>query len=292
MGLENRDYLRDSGYESPLRPPPRSLSVVGWLIAANVVVFLLQLLARSSDGRFWLEEALVLTVDDAVFRMQIWRVLTYAFCHSRDQLFHIVFNMMTLHVASQLVLTVLREKELLWVYLGGAVFAGCISLVFYAIVAPNSSMLGASGAVLTCLTLAAIYHPRQQLLLMGVFPVQIRWLLIGFIILDVMPLLSGGWRESGTAHSAHLGGVLFAFLYHLSGFSFSDCFSSLQRESRLRKSGGRLRVYSPEQAGRQEAEVDRILSKISESGEGSLTAAERRTLSEASRQLRKRNSGN
>ncbi len=291
MGLENRDYLRDSDYDPPVLQPPRSMSVVGWLISANVVVFLLQLFARSADGGFWLEDALVLTVDDAVFRLQFWRLLTYAFCHSRDSLFHIVFNMMTLHVASQLVLTVMREKELLWVYLSGAVFSGCVSLIFYSLVSPNASMLGASGAVLTCLTLAAIHHPRQQLLLMGVFPVQLRWLLIGFIALDVIPLLSGGWRDSRTAHTAHLGGVLFAFLYQFSRFNFTDYIASLQRAGRLRKAGGRLRVYSPDQASGQEVEVDRILSKISESGESSLTAAERRTLAEASRQLRRRNGG-
>ncbi len=140
MGLENRDYLRDSDYDPPVLQPPRSMSVVGWLISANVVVFLLQLFARSADGGFWLEDALVLTVDDAVFRLQFWRLLTYAFCHSRDSLFHIVFNMMTLHVASQLVLTVMREKELLWVYLSGAVFSGCVSLIFYSLVSPNASL--------------------------------------------------------------------------------------------------------------------------------------------------------
>lgn len=289
MGLEDREYLRDSDYEPPVRRGGRAWSMCAMLIAANVVVFLLQLLTASTAGESAVEELLILNVDDFFGRVQVWRILTYAFCHSRAELFHIVFNMMTLYVAAQLVLTVLQEREFLWVYLFGAIFAGLTSLIFYAFQDPGAQILGASGAVLTALTLAAIYHPRQKLLLMGILPLEMRWLLALFIAYDLMPLLSGA--QTGTAHSAHLGGVAFGFLYHKAGFNFTRFFAGMQQNSRVRRARRNLKVFSPDNDSRLGAEVDRILSKISESGEASLTASERRTLAKASRELRRKNGG-
>ena len=177
MGLENRDYLREDDGQSERRFSIPTLSVLGKLIAFTVAVFLLQLITTGttetplgveqiSVAEDWLELSV-----PAVFRQgEVWRLLTYAFCHNRMNLMHIAMNMLTLFFAGRMVLSVVNEREFLWFYLAGAIWAGLISLLFCRFYMPQAHILGASGAVLAVLTLAAMHYPRQEVLLMGIIP--------------------------------------------------------------------------------------------------------------------------
>lgn len=300
MGLENRDYLRDD-YDPPTRRfSAPTLTVLGKLIAVTVAVFVLQLLTatnietplgiqRISVAENWLE----LGVREVFQSGQVWRLLTYAFCHNRLNLLHLVMNMLGLYFAGRMVLSVVSEREFLWFYLASAVWAGIISLVFCSFFKPQAHILGASGATLAVLTLAAMYYPRQEVLLMGILPLQMRWLLLLYVALDVLPLLSGQWRQSTTAHTAHLGGVLFGFLYFRWDMQITRWWDQAIRGIRLRrKNRGNLKIYAPntQPESSLDEQVDRILQKISEQGEASLTARERNILTQASRQLRKNRS--
>jgi len=111
----------------------------------------------------------------------------------------------------------------------------------------------------------------------------------------------GGMRNgaSNVAHVAHLAGALFGVLYAWRGWNL-DGLSDLPRAwARRFARRPRMRIVRPDddQATsvrpgddpQLDDEVDRILEKISRSGEGSLTAAERETLTRASQRLRQRN---
>ena len=87
MGIESRDYLRG---ETGPRSFGGGTDVVTKLIIANVVIFVLQLVTRQSGI---VESWLALGPDDVTSRFQIWRLLTYAFCHDPDSIWHILFNM-------------------------------------------------------------------------------------------------------------------------------------------------------------------------------------------------------
>lgn len=294
MGLENREYLRDDFQQpSGWRPSSGSLPATTQLILVMVAVFVLQLATIRPDQPSSLVESwLQLQLGPIVEQGQIWRLLTYAFCHSRGNLLHIVINALTLHFAGQLLAGVLPRREFLWFYLSGAVFAGIVSLVFCWLVGDTDPVIGASGAVLAALTLAALYFPRQEVLLMGFVPIQMRWLLALYIAYDLLPFLTGGWKTSNTAHLAHLGGVAFGALYFQRHMNFSRWWDSLRGRLRRRKSG-KLRIYAPSTApeSRLDEQVDAILQKITEQGEASLTPRERNILTQASRQLRKQRSG-
>ena len=80
-----------------------------------------------------------------------------------------------------------------------------------------SGVIGASGAVLALLVLFAMHFPRQVILLFFVLPLQIRWLVLIYVIIDLFPALmalGGKGINDGVAHAAHLGGVAFAFAYY------------------------------------------------------------------------------
>lgn len=294
MGLENREYLREDFQQpSDWRPSRGPLAATTQLILIMVAVYILQLasirpLARSSVVESWLQ----LDLKPLLEQGQIWRLLTYAFCHNRGNLLHLVVNAMTLHFTGQLLQSVLPRREFFWFYLSAATFAGIASAVFCWFLAPNTSVIGASGAVLAALTLATLYFPRQQVLLMGLLPLQMRWLLALYIAWDLFPMLSGGWRSSSTAHIAHLGGVAFGALYFRRHMSFSRWWDSLRGRIRRRNSGN-LRIYAPSSPpeSRLDDQVDKILQKITEHGEASLTPRERNILTQASRQLRKQRGG-
>jgi membrane associated rhomboid family serine protease len=313
MGLENREYLRDDFPQPPRWRPNRSpLSITAKLILAMVAVFLLQLvgirqpqpaendsprapqipaLQQPPTSDSLVEALLELRVQPILRQGQVWRLLTYAFCHDRNNPFHLILNALLLHFAGQMLLTVVPSREFLWFYLAAALFAGIVSLLFCWAFAPLITVVGASGAVLAVLTLAALYYPRQEVLLMGILPIQMRWILVLYIAYDLLPLLTGTWRTSTTANFTHLGGVAFGALYFYRQMHFSRWFDALRGSVRFsRRKTGNLRIYSPstQPDSQLDEQVDRILQKISQHGEASLTSRERNILTQASRQLRKK----
>jgi hypothetical protein len=101
------------------------------------------------------------------------------------------------------------------------------------------------------------------------------------------------------AHVAHLAGALFGVLYAWRGWNLDGLVEVPTAWARRFSRRPRMRIVRPDDDRDTSArpgddpqlddEVDRILEKISRSGEGSLTAAERDTLTRASQRLRQRN---
>lgn len=311
MGIYSRDYLRDDedGGRRVSFGPPIS-SVCKKLIIVNVVVFILQLvttrvpeelrpyaeimpnLPRVSMVEQWL------SLDpQATLKGQLWRPLTYAFCHSRGELLHLIFNMLFLWWFGTTLERMFGSREFLKFYLAAAIVSGIAFVGMSVVLGDNTPAVGASGAIMAIMMVYAMYFPRQLIYLMGIIPVEIRWLVAAYVVFDSLPILSalsGKGVHDGIAHAAHLGGLGFGFAYKYFGlrldglFDFKAASGWAARWKRRRK----LRIYDPAAQPKQgtdlEAEVDRILAKIHEQGEASLTDKERRILKDASRKYRDR----
>jgi membrane associated rhomboid family serine protease len=283
MGIENREYLRNDYQDGPQRASFTSVSILVKLIVATVAVFILQLLfydrATGSTVTQWLQ----LTGPDLYQRGQVWRLVTYAFCHDENLILHLIFNMMMLYFAGGMLLHLLGEREFLWFYLASAVFAGICSVAYYAIVRESPSIVGASGAVFAVFCAVTLHYPRRVVLLFGVVPLEMRWLLVISVALPV-------FLAPNSAHSAHIGGVLFGAMYvrlHMNLTRWWDLFAG--RVAMRRRNKGKLKIFAPPAPpdSNLEVQMDQILAKISREGEASLTARERNILTQASRQLRK-----
>ncbi len=289
MGIESRDYLRG---ESGPRPfgGGGGTDVVTKLIIANVVVFVLQLVTiRSGIVESWL----ALGLGDVTSRFQIWRLVTYAFCHDPDSILHILFNMYLLYITGRRIQSIYGPQEFLLFYLAAAVFSGLAFVLLELVLGQVGVVIGASGAVSAVFLVYAMRHPNEVWRLFGLIPVQVKWLCGLFVVFNLFPVLQqlgGADAADGVAHSAHLGGVLFGFLYEHNHWQLGRLIGSFgSSRLRLPRRRSHLKVYKPEiDAGNLETRVDELLKKVHEQGESSLTDKERAILSEASRRYRNR----
>ena len=148
--------------------------------------------------------------------------------------------------------------------------------------------------------LYAVHFPRDEIYVL-LFRVQIRYLVLFYVVYDSWPILAafgGQGRSDGIAHGAHLGGLAFGYLYHRLGLRLDRTFEKLKRVPAVRlrrpKRPESIRIYdpagdvprSPERRENLEVEVDAILEKIQAQGEASLSDHERDILRMASQRYK------
>jgi membrane associated rhomboid family serine protease len=299
MGIYSRDYLRDDrrGWSAP-----GALGTPGckWIIAANIAIFVLQLLTthtttRIVDDQFEVSRGSVVTQalemsPGRVLHGELWRLVTYSFCHATGGLpLHILFNMLFLGWWGPTLERMYGTREFVLLYLTAALAGGLAFLGLAWLQHDPTPMIGASGAVMAIMALYAIFFPREEIYLFFLLRVQIRWVVLGYVIYDLLPVLEalgGEGRSDGTAHIAHLGGFAFGFLYYRFGWRIERLFGGLpavfNRRTWVRPR--HVRVYRPPEAPPQnlDLKVDAILEKIHSQGEASLTDQERDILRTAS----------
>jgi membrane associated rhomboid family serine protease len=308
MGIYDRDYYRRDG-PSFLGTIADRGHIYWWLIGINIVCFFLQVGIRTRDPQLGepFTDALILNVDK-VMHGEVWRLLTYAFLHDPGSIMHILFNMLFLYWFGRQVEDHLGGREFLAFYLVSAVLAGLVFTAAHLVGLHKSGLaLGASGAVMAVLVLAALYNPRQTIYLFFLLPIPIWVCVIFMVVQDAFGLL--GRADNGVAVSAHLGGAAFGFLYYTFHWRLTDWLPSLSLSSvRRRRARPRLRLYQEDDeeptptgvAARRpaasaspadeqlEAQMDAILEKIPRVGMEGLTDHERALLLRASEAIKRR----
>lgn len=313
MGFESRDYARtdDRSYASPAS----RWTVVGWLIAVNVAVYIVQCVwtqpVRDLDfpGADRLEMFVPrysvldrwFSLDPAkILQGQLWRLTTYDFLHARENIYHILFNMMVLFYAGRKLLDRYTEREFLWLYLVSGLVSGVAYVGWQLAFREMVPAIGASGAVAAIMVVYAFHWPWDRWVIFFVLPVPAIWVAVGAAIFDLYPMLlklGGSPVASGVAHVAHIGGMAFGYLYASNAWSLSPWFNWVTTLNPFRRRP-RLRVLRDETPERPRGndryerqlreQMDAILEKISTQGQASLSADEQSLLNEASRYFRNR----
>ncbi|MFT5125223.1 MAG: membrane associated rhomboid family serine protease [Kiritimatiellia bacterium] len=253
-----------------------------WLIIINIAIFVLQILIPPVTDWLSLDAAKVL-------KGQIWRVMTCAFCHDPDGVIHLLFNMLFLGWFGRPLEQKYGSKEFLGIYISAALLASFLFMALNLYLGRNNPMIGASGAIMAIVIIYAMFNPRQKVLIWFVIPVEIRWIVLFFVIYDLFPvlqMLGGKSIQTGTAHAAHLGGLAFGFLYVKRNWRLEPIMDKIYKPKTKTE-----RVYQAKQKVQQkedksEHRIDAILEKINRDGIGSLTEKERKLLTGASRDLR------
>src|SRR5436309_3138418 len=124
MGIQDRDYYRRGG-PSFLGSLAESGLICKWLIAINVVVFLLQMATLRTGGSLYgpFTQALDLDVSK-VLHGEVWRLLTHAFLHDPLNFWHIFWNMLFLWWFGHKIEDIYGQREFLSFYLVAAIVSG------------------------------------------------------------------------------------------------------------------------------------------------------------------------
>ncbi len=304
----------ESSYSSGDQQSGGVTPAVQWLLAANIGVYFLQLVLFGTQNT-----AAWFGLSSAEFPAHWWTVGTYMFVHGG--LMHLALNMFMLWMFGPRIEREFGTRSFtyfyLWCGLGGA--------VFHLLLVRQGVVVGASGAVVGVVLAFALRWPDENLYLFGVLPMRARWLAVWMIAWNVGMALADmtGYAHSGTAWMAHVGGLVFGWLYlnapraaslerirrHVSTVPDEGEIRPVPRGKRVRRQDPaqttdeivaksnslfkkRQSHTKPSQSGamvksrRRAEEIDNLLDKISREGLESLTPDERTLLEEISRRLR------
>jgi len=194
----------------------------------------------------------------------IWQIVSYAFLHSG--LFHLIYNMFALWMfGSELESAWGRRRflQLYFVSLIGAALVTVIMAVAGVLVSMGVPTVGASGAAYGILAAyATIFGERRIIVFPLPIPLKAKHWILFLVVLSVIGALEGG---GNVAHVAHLGGLLFGYLYVVfavrrgAGAAFGGGFLGLRNawyRWKRRRAGKKFEVYMSQFENKPEEETD------------------------------------
>jgi len=198
---------------------PPFTKAVKWLVIVNAGVFLLGVLldwlAPGFAGYASYELALVPAL---VVRGHLWQLFTYSFLHAGPS--HLFFNMLWLWwFGAQLEMDWGHRKFMefySFCVVGAALCTVAVAYTGVAGVQASRPTVGASGGIFGILMAFAMLYGEQEIWLFPIpFSVKAKYFVagVGFFTLIGAIMAAGPRRGDSVAYVAHLGGLLFGFLY-------------------------------------------------------------------------------
>lgn len=173
-----------------------NLNVLWFLIALNVVIFVIELAVGGYPITAANEVVRFLGLNTALLSKQLWTIISNIFVHGSFA--HILFNMISLYFLGSFFIRAAGEKSFLAVFfLGG--LAG--NILFVLLANPFSIGIGASGAIFALGGALAVIVPRVPVFIFFIpVPMPLWVAILIFFLLSFF--------FSGIAWQAHLGGLL------------------------------------------------------------------------------------
>ncbi len=283
----------------------RSGNMITRLIIINLAIFVVTALTNAFAPSFYqgiLVHWIAVPGDPISLLFRPWTILTYMFVHAG--LGHIFWNMLILYWFGRIVGDMIGDKHILPIYIiGGFVGASAYILSYYFLIGQvGTYMVGASAAIMALVIIAGRINPDKELHLILIGPVKIKFVILVFILID---LISIGGNSNTGGHIAHIGGMIMGWLYYnqigqnkdlesrINGFF--DWIGSIFNSKSPPKGKSPLKVkfksdkiktmtdHRVSNNDPMQQEVDKILEKIKRKGYDSLTDAEKETLYQASK---------
>jgi membrane associated rhomboid family serine protease len=322
MSIYDRDYMGCKEWRPGSSGSRYSAAVI--LIVLNSFVWLVWQFARTNPGLnalMW--EHFTASPEGLLGHLRLHTMLTSAISHM--DLLHFLFNMLFFWFMAQDVEAIYGRGNLFVLYAVAGI-AGSLAQIGLEVATLGQAwtlgppVLGASGAVMGVAVVAAILDPNKPMLIFGIIPIALKWLVVLFLAVDVLGALDRGGH---VAYAAHLGGALTGFLFWKfdlrvfgwrrgSGAFINRVKMWLMAKPRLRilqkKASSNNELSRPQQfdfayneddastfgTSRTEEDVDadtarrvdQLLDKISRSGLDALTEEERLFLKESSLKYR------
>ena len=256
----------------------------------SLIINLFALLFQSSGGAIL--QYFYLPADLGLLVIRPWTILTNIFFHSMNSIWHIVGNMLMLYFIGRILQDFLNSQRVWTIFLGGGILGG-LFFVGMANIFPlfegsyhKMYLLGASGGVTAIIVATGVFLPFYEIRPFGLFRIQMRWLALILVVLDIMNMPAS---SNFGGLFAHLGGALFGalFILNLQGRIKLPSFEIGRPKSKMRtiyrdESKRTVRTSSKPKRTPGQEQIDAILDKISKSGYDSLSREEKDTLFKAS----------
>jgi membrane associated rhomboid family serine protease len=194
--------------------------VIKWLIAINILLFLLGLLPYQGDyqgaviGDLFVRYGALWPTGSAYYMP--WQYFTYMFLHGGFS--HIFFNLFVLWMFGMELEQMWGSKRFLAFYLLCGLGAGAIHTAVTYFVGNGGPTIGASGAIMGVMIAFGMNFPDRIIFLGLFFPLKAKYAILLIVGIDLVSgvtsssgVLEGG-RSDGIAHFAHLGGALIGFI--------------------------------------------------------------------------------
>jgi membrane associated rhomboid family serine protease len=198
---------------------PPFTKAVKWLIIINAAVFLLTTLLAAFEANLAdLFSYLFSLIPGLVTHGFLWQVVTYSFLHVG--ILHILFNMLWLWwFGAQLEMDWGPRRFLEFYFfcvVGAALTTIVVSYSGFGGITPRTPTVGASGGILGILVAFGLLYGNQEIWLFPIpFSIKAKYFVAGVAFFTVIGAISAAAPRHGesVAYVAHLGGLLFGFLY-------------------------------------------------------------------------------
>ena len=139
--------------------------------------------------------------------LYVWQLATYLFLHGG--FFHIIFNMFVLWQFGPDLENLWGSQQFVFFYFFTGIGAGLIDVL----AGPSSFSLtiGCSGALFGIMLGWALLFPDRLIYLYMLIPVKAKWFVLFIGSIELLNEFSQ--PGSGVSHIAHLGGLLFGYIY-------------------------------------------------------------------------------
>ncbi len=144
---------------------------------------------------------------DVTHHLFFWQLVTYLFLHAG--FFHVIFNLFALWMFGSDLERLWGSKQFLFYFFLTGMGAGLCDVLLHP--SAETSTIGCSGAVYGLLLAYGMLFPDRPILLWLIIPLKAKWFVVIMGVIEFVSSLST--PGSGISHVAHLGGMLFGFLY-------------------------------------------------------------------------------
>jgi membrane associated rhomboid family serine protease len=218
---------------------------VKWLLIINSAIFVaFFFLGLVSPGFARALLALLGVSASSFLRGMIWQPFTYMYLHDPTGFGHILFNMLTLWMFGADLERDWGTRQFFKYYTLCGVGAGLCDVVVNLVLGSGGGpTIGSSGAIYGILLAFGLLYPTRTVYFSFLFPIQARWFVV---IMGVIAFMSSFNRHSAVSNVAHLGGMLFGFVYlrfRLNRLTLGWNVSSSYQQWRRRRMQRKFQVY-------------------------------------------------
>lgn len=216
---------------------------VKWLLLTNVAVFVLGFFA----GLLQIDRpmaVLALSPFEVLTKLRLWQLATYLFLHGGFG--HIIWNMLALWMFGADLERVWGTRRFLQFYFFCGIGAGvCVVLLNYLLPwgNPYSHTIGCSGAIFGILLAYAMLYPNQTIMWGFLIPIQVKYFVM---IIGAIAFLMSFQPGNGVSNFAHLGGMLFGYIFMKSPKLNLNPIGPIEaqiRDWKLRRAKKKFQVY-------------------------------------------------